>query len=146
MINRVVLMGRLTSDPEIKTTNSGVSVTSFRIAVDRSYVKAGMERQADFIDVVAWRSSAEFVCRNFSKGSLIAVDGQLQSRQYQTKDGQNRTAIEVVAENISFTGERRDTSDTYGGAQLPRSSYGGSQDMGGNVNMADENEHLGRAS
>ena len=137
MINRVVLMGRLTSDPEIKTTNSGVSVTSFRIAVDRSYVKAGTERQADFFDVVAWRSSAEFVCRNFSKGSLIAVDGQLQSRQYQTKDGQNRTAIEVVAENISFTGERRDTSDTYGGAQLPRSSYGGSQDMGGNADNVD---------
>jgi len=102
------LMGRLVADPELKTTNTGISVTSFRIAVDRSYVKAGAERQADFFDVVAWRSSAEFVCRNFAKGSLIAVDGQLQSRQYQTKDGQNRTAIEVVADNISFTGERRD--------------------------------------
>ena len=110
MINRVVLMGRLVADPELKTTQSGVSVTSFRIAVDRSYVKAGAERQADFFDVVAWRSSAEFVCRNFSKGSLIAVDGQLQSRQYQTKDGQNRTAIEVVADNISFTGERKDAA------------------------------------
>lgn len=110
MINRVILMGRLVADPELKTTQSGVSVTSFRIAVDRSYVKAGEQRQADFFDVVAWRSSAEFVCRNFSKGSLIAVDGQLQSRNYQTKDGQNRTAIEVVAENISFTGERRDTA------------------------------------
>lgn len=110
MINRVVLMGRLVADPELKTTNTGVSVTSFRIAVDRNYVKAGEQRQADFFDIVAWRSSAEFVCRNFSKGSLIAVDGQLQSRQYQTKDGQNRTAIEVVADNISFTGERRDDS------------------------------------
>lgn len=109
MINRVILMGRLVADPELKTTQSGVSVTSFRIAVDRSYVKQGAERQADFFDIVAWRGSAEFVCRNFSKGSLIAVDGQLQSRQYQTKDGQNRTAIEVVAESISFTGERRDT-------------------------------------
>lgn len=111
MLNRVVLMGRLVADPELKTTNTGVSVTSFRIAVDRSYVKAGAERQADFFDIVAWRSSAEFVCRNFSKGSLIAVDGQLQSRQYQTKDGQNRTAIEVVADNISFTGERRDQNE-----------------------------------
>ena len=119
MINRVVLMGRLVADPELKTTNTGISVTSFRIAVDRSYVKAGEQRQADFFDIVAWRSSAEFVCRNFSKGSLIAIDGQLQSRQYQTKDGQNRTAIEVVADNVSFTGERRDTSGTYG------SSYGG---------------------
>ena len=109
MLNRVILMGRLVADPELKTTNSGVSVTSFRIAVDRSYVKAGAERQSDFFDIVAWRSSAEFVCRNFSKGSLIAVDGQLQSRQYQTKDGQNRTAIEVMAENVSFTGERKES-------------------------------------
>ena len=134
MINRVVLMGRLVADPELKTTNTGISVTSFRIAVDRSYVKAGEQRQADFFDIVAWRSSAEFVCRNFSKGSLIAIDGQLQSRQYQTKDGQNRTAIEVVADNVSFTGERRDTSGTYGGGsyggynQAPRANtYGGSQ-------------------
>ena len=131
MINRVVLMGRLVADPELKTTNTGISVTSFRIAVDRSYVKAGAERQADFFDIVAWRSSAEFVCRNFSKGSLIAVDGQLQSRQYQTKDGQNRTAIEVVADNVSFTGERRESAGTYGGysqAPAPRANaYGGSQ-------------------
>ena len=110
MINRVVLMGRLTADPELKTTNSGVSVTSFRIAVDRSYVKAGAERQTDFFDIVAWRNTAEFVCRHFSRGSLIAIDGQLQSRQYQTKDGQNRTAIEVVADNASFTGERKEAS------------------------------------
>ncbi len=128
MLNRVVLMGRLVADPELKTTNTGISVTSFRIAVDRSYVKAGAERQADFFDVVAWRSSAEFVCRNFSKGSLIAVDGQLQSRQYQTKDGQNRTAIEVVADNISFTGERRDAGSAYGSyAQPARGNDYGSQ-------------------
>lgn len=128
MLNRVVLMGRLVADPELKTTNTGISVTSFRIAVDRSYVKAGAERQADFFDIVAWRSSAEFVCRNFSKGSLIAVDGQLQSRQYQTKDGQNRTAIEVVADNISFTGERRDSSSAYGSyAQPARNNDYGSQ-------------------
>lgn len=110
MINIVVLMGRLVADPELKTTNTGVSVTTFRIAVDRSYVKAGAEREADFFDVVAWRSTAEFVCRNFSKGSLIALDGQLQSRQFQTKDGQNRTVVEVVANNVSFTGERRDSA------------------------------------
>ena len=128
MLNRVVLMGRLVADPELKTTNTGISVTSFRIAVDRSYVKAGSERQADFFDIVAWRSSAEFVCRNFSKGSLIAVDGQLQSRQYQTKDGQNRTAIEVVADNISFTGERREQSSAYGSyAQPSRGNDYGSQ-------------------
>jgi len=128
MINRVVLMGRLVADPELKTTNTGISVTSFRIAVDRSYVKAGAERQADFFDIVAWRSSAEFVCRNFSKGSLIAVDGQLQSRQYTTKDGQNRTAIEVVADNVSFTGERREAASAYGSyGQPPRGNDYGSQ-------------------
>ena len=120
MLNRVVLMGRLVSDPELKTTTSGISVTSFRIAVDRSYVKAGAERQADFFDIVAWRNTAEFVCRNFGKGSLIAVDGQLQSRQYQAKDGTNRTVVEVVADNVSFTGERRDASATY---SAPRDSY-----------------------
>ena len=107
MLNRVVLMGRLCDDPELKQTNTGISVTTFRIAVDRSYVKSGAERQADFFDVVCWRSTADFVCRNFCKGALIAIDGQLQSRQYTAKDGTNRTAIEVVAENASFTGERR---------------------------------------
>ena len=107
---QVVLMGRLVADPELKTTNTGISVTSFRIAVDRAYVKQGAERQADFFDIVAWRHDAEFVCKHFSKGSLIALEGQLQSRQFTTKDGQNRTAIEVVADNISFTGERKETS------------------------------------
>lgn len=108
MLNRVILMGRLVADPELKTTNSGVSVCSFRIAVDRNYVKNGEQRQADFFDIVAWRSSAEFVCKHFAKGALIAVDGQLQSRQYQTKDGSNRSAVEVVADNVSYTGERKD--------------------------------------
>lgn len=108
MLNRVILMGRLVGDPELKTTNSGVSVCSFRIAVDRSYVKNGEQRQADFFDIVAWRSSAEFVCKHFAKGSLIAVDGQLQTRQYQTKDGSNRSTVEVVADSLSFTGERKD--------------------------------------
>ena len=114
MINRVILMGRLVADPELKTTNSGVSVTSFRIAVDRNYVKNGEQRQADFFDIVAWRSSAEFVCKHFTKGSLIAVDGQLQTRQYQTKDGSNRSAVEVVADSISFTGERKEQKQESG--------------------------------
>lgn len=111
MLNRVVLMGRIVADPELKTTPSGISVTSFRLAVDRSYVKQGEERKADFIDVVCWRQTAEFVCRYFGKGSLIAVDGQLQSRTYQARDGTNRYVTEVVAENISFTGERREQSE-----------------------------------
>lgn len=110
MLNRVILMGRLVSDPELKTTGTGISVTSFRIAVERNYVKAGEERKADFFDIVCWRNTAEFVCRYFGKGSLIAVEGQLQSRTYQAKDGTNRYVVEVVADNVSFTGERRDTS------------------------------------
>lgn len=114
MINRVILMGRLVSDPELKTTSSGISVTSFRIAVDRSYVKAGAERQTDFFDIVCWRSTAEFVCRYFFKGSLIALEGQLQSRTYQAKDGSNRYVVEVVADNVSFTGERREGGYSQG--------------------------------
>lgn len=109
MINRVVLMGRLVADTELKTTASGISVTTFRIAVDRAYVKSGEERQADFIDIVAWRHTAEFICKHFRKGSLIAVDGSLQSRVYE-KDGNKRYAVEVVAENASFTGERAEKS------------------------------------
>lgn len=112
MLNRVILMGRLVADPELKTTPSGVSVTSFRIAVDRSYVKQGEDRKADFIDIVCWRQTAEFVCRYFGKGSLIAVEGQLQSRKYQAKDGSNRYVVEVVAENVSFTGERKDRGES----------------------------------
>lgn len=119
MLNRVVLMGRMVADPELKTTNCGVSVCSFRIAVDRSYVKNGEQRQADFFDIVAWRSSAEFVCRHFAKGSLIAVDGQLQTRQYRTKDGSNRSAVEVVADNISFTGERKEQKQDSGFDVMP---------------------------
>lgn len=136
-------MGRLVSDPELKTTPSGVSVTTFRIAVDRNYVKSGEERKADFFDIVCWRQTAEFVCRYFGKGSLIAVEGQLQSRTYQAKDGSNRYVVEVVADNVSFTGERRDNSNSvysnqgynqgyqnqnYGGNQsYGNQSYGGSQ-------------------
>lgn len=127
MLNRVVLMGRLVADPELKSTSTGISVTTFRIAVDRSYVKAGSERQADFFDIVCWRTTAEFVCRNFSKSSLIAIDGQLQSRQFTTKDGQNRTMIEVVAENFSFTGERRDTGNNPDSQIRRTASEGGTQ-------------------
>lgn len=100
-------MGRLVADPELRTTNGGVSVTSFRIAVERDYVKQGEERQADFIDITAWRHTAEFVCKHFSKGSLIAIDGKLESRTYQANDGSNRHKVEVKAENANFTGERK---------------------------------------
>lgn len=114
MLNRVVLMGRLVSDPELKTTATGISVTSFRIAVERSYVKSGEERKADFFDIVCWRNSAEFVCRYFHKGSMIAIDGQIQSRTYQAKDSTNRYITEVVASSVSFTGEKQNqNSNAY---------------------------------
>ncbi|HCA04725.1 MAG TPA: single-stranded DNA-binding protein [Ruminococcaceae bacterium] len=134
MLNRVILMGRLVSDPELKTTPSGVNVTTFRIAVDRNYVKSGEERKADFFDIVCWRQTAEFVCRYFGKGSLIAVEGQLQSRTYQAKDGSNRYVVEVVADNVSFTGERRDNSGSqgYGSQNYGANQSYGNQSYGGN--------------
>lgn len=104
MINNVVLMGRIVNDLELKTTQSGLSVVNFRIAVDRKYSKG--EKQTDFFDIVAWRTQAEFICRYFRKGSLIALEGELQTRSYQTKDGANRTVTEVLVNNVSFTGER----------------------------------------
>ena len=107
MLNVVAIMGRLVADPELRTTTQGQSVCSFRIACDRSYVQQGQERQADFIDIVAWRQQAEFVSKYFQKGSLIAIEGSLQTRNYQDKNGNNRTAVEVVANNISFAGAKR---------------------------------------
>lgn len=110
MLNVVAIMGRLIADPELRTTTQGHSVCSFRIACDRSYVQQGQERQADFIDIVAWRQQADFVSKYFRKGSVIAVEGSLQTRQYQDKQGSKRTAVEVVANNISFAGAKRQDS------------------------------------
>lgn len=107
MLNVVAIMGRLVADPELRTTTQGNSVCSFRIACDRSYVQQGQERQADFIDIVAWRQQADFVSKYFQKGSMIAIEGSLQTRQYQDKQGNKRTAVEVVANNISFAGAKR---------------------------------------
>lgn len=107
MLNVVAIMGRLVTDPELRATTQGHSVCSFRIACDRSYVQQGQERQADFIDIVAWRQQADFVSKYFQKGSMIAVEGRLQTRNYQDKNGNSRTAVEVVANNISFAGAKR---------------------------------------
>lgn len=101
MFNTVILTGRLTADPELKATSSGVSVTSFRVAVGRRF-KQGEEKQADFINCVAWRGTAEFVTKYFTKGSLIGIEGSIQTREYKDKDGKNRTAFEVVANNVHF--------------------------------------------
>lgn len=105
MINTVVIMGRMVRDPELRTLDSGTNVTSFSVAVDRNYVdKTTNERQADFLNVVAWRYTADFICKYFHKGDMIALNGELQSRQYTDKDGNKRTAIEIVANNASFCG------------------------------------------
>lgn len=106
MINVVAIMGRLVADPELRTTTQGTNVCTFRIACDRSYTPKGQQRQADFVDIVAWDKTAEFICKFFHKGSMIAVEGSLQTRNYQDKQGNKRTAVEVVANNISFAGAK----------------------------------------
>ena len=105
MLNHVVIMGRMVRDPELRQLDNGTSVTSFSVAVERNYVdKTTNERQADFLNVVSWRQTADFVCKYFHQGDMIALEGSLQSRKYTDKDGNNRIAIEIVASNISFCG------------------------------------------
>lgn len=110
MLNVVVLTGRLTVDPELRHTPNNIAVTSFNVAVNRSYARQGEERQTDFIDIVAWRSTAEFVCRYFKKGQLIAIEGSIQTRSYQDKDGNKRKAFEVVASNVHFVESKKDSA------------------------------------
>ena len=105
-LNLVALMGRLTADPELKTTQSGISVTSFAIAVDRKYQPQGEERKADFIDIVAWRNQAEFICKYFKKGSMIGIEGEIQTRPYEDKNGNKRKAVEVVVDHVTFCGSK----------------------------------------
>lgn len=104
MLNRVILMGRFTADPELKKTPNGVSVTAFTIAVQRNYQK----EETDFINIVAWRQTADFVCRYFTKGQLIALEGAIQTRRYTDKNGNNRTVFEVLAEHVYFAESKKD--------------------------------------
>ena len=106
MLNVVALLGRLTADPELRTTQSGLSVCRFRVAVDRNITNADGSRQADFIDCVAWRQTAEFVSRYFSKGKMIGIAGSIQTRNYEDRNGNKRTAVEVLANNVSFAGDK----------------------------------------
>ena len=112
MLNRVILMGRLVADPELRHTASNIAVTSFRIAVDRNYTSRGAERQTDFINIVAWRNTAEFVSRYFRKGQLVALEGSIQTRSYTHNQGNNRTAFEVVADQVYFAESRNSGSQT----------------------------------
>lgn len=106
MINMVALMGRLTYEPELRSTPNGLAVIRFQIACDRTYQKDNQNRQADFIDCVAWRQTAEFISRYFHKGSMIAVEGSIQTSNYTDKDGNKRKQIEVLANNVSFCGSK----------------------------------------
>ena len=105
MLNVVAIMGRLVANPQLRQTNTGKNVASFRIACDKNR----KDQNADFLDVVAWEKSADFVCRYFQKGSLIAINGRLQSRSYQDKNGNNRQAVEIVANDVSFAGGKNES-------------------------------------
>lgn len=107
MFNKVGIMGRLCADPELRYTPSNVPVVQITIAVDRNYTKPGEKREADFFDVVAWRSTAEFISKYFSKGDMIVVDGHLQTRKWTDKNGQNRVAVEIQADEVFFGGQKK---------------------------------------
>ncbi len=129
MLNHITIMGRLVRDPELRSTQSGVSVASFTVAVDRDFGgRDGGDKQTDFIDCVAWRQTGEFVSKYFRKGSMIVVSGRLQSRKWQDREGNNRTNWEVNADNVYFGESRRDSDsgrDSYSGNAYSGNSYGG---------------------
>ena len=109
MVNCAVIMGRLVADPELRTTGSGISVTSFTVAVERRFARQGEERQADFIDCIAWRQQAEFISKFFRRGSMIAIQGNIQTRTYEDKNGSKRKAVEIVVDNASFCGSKSES-------------------------------------
>lgn len=123
MINSVVIMGRLTYEPELKATQSGVSVINFQIACDRNYQSQGQERKADFIDCIAWRQTAEFISRYFHKGSMIAIEGAIQTDNFTDKDGNKRKSVTVVANNVSFCGSKAEGGTTNNGFSQAAPSY-----------------------
>ena len=128
MLNHIVIMGRLTRDPELRRTGSGIAVASFRVAVDRDFApKDGGERKADFIDCVAWRQTGEFISKYFTKGRMIVVEGRLEMRDWTDKEGNKRTSAEIVVANAYFGDSKRDSdssASSYGGSTYGGSSYG----------------------
>ncbi len=126
MLNKVILIGRVANDPELKYTPSGVAVSTFRVAVNRTFTNAQGEREADFIDVVAWRQAAEFAANYLGKGRLVAVDGRLQVRSYQAQDGTRRRAYEVVCDTLKGLDRPREGGEgSGGGAQAAPGGGGG---------------------
>ena len=125
MLNHIIVMGRLTRDPELRRTGSGVAVASFTVAVDRDFSpKDGGERETDFIDCVAWRQTGEFVSKYFTKGRMAVVSGRLQIRSWTDKDGNKRRTAEIVADNVYFGDSKRDgeSGNSFGAAPA---SFGG---------------------
>lgn len=118
MFNIVILTGRICQPVELKTTPNGISVCTFSIAVDRAY-KKGEEKETDFINIVCWRTTAEFVSKWFKKGNLIGIEGSIQTRKYQDKEGNNRTAFEVVANNVHFIESKKSTDVNVSADPLP---------------------------
>ena len=145
MLNKIILMGRLTRDPELRRTGSGTAVTSFSLAVDRDFKSQGGEKETDFIDIVAWRNTAEFVSKYFTKGRMAVVEGRLQIRSYTDKDGNNRRAAEVVADNVYFGDSKRDGAGDYGAApSYSTPSYAAPvAPMGGHSDFAEIGEEDG---
>ena len=134
MLNHITIMGRLTRDPELRRTGSGIAVASFTVAVDRDFSgRDGGERETDFIDCVAWRQTGEFVSKYFTKGSMIVVSGRLQIRNWNDKEGNKRRSAEVVADNCYFGESRRSNegNSTYGGNAYGGNSYGNNSYGGG---------------
>ena len=134
MLNHITIMGRLTRDPELRRTGSGIAVASFTVAVDRDFGgRDGGEKETDFIDCVAWRQTGEFVSKYFTKGRMIVVSGRLQIRSWTDKEGNKRRTAEVVADNCYFGDSKRDSDggNSYGGNTYGGNSYGGNA-YGGN--------------
>lgn len=111
MLNRAIIMGRLTKDPELRRTQSGVAVTTFTLAVDRDFKSQSGEKETDFIDVVAWRNTAEFVCNYFTKGRMALAEGRIQIREWKDKEGNNRRIAEVVADHVYFADSKKDSPE-----------------------------------
>ena len=138
MLNRAILMGRLAADPELRQTPSGVSVTSFRIAVNRTYNRD----ITDWIDIVAWRQQADFVCKYFHKGSMIIVEGSIQTRNYEDKNGNRRTAVEVVADQVHFAESKNAQSTSHQTFPLPAEMDEPAKGTGFSVGSMDDYEEL----
>ena len=144
MLNRIILMGRLTRDPELRHTQTGTPVASFSLAVDRDFKdKTTGEKSTDFIDIVAWRQTAEFVSRFFTKGRMAVVEGRLQIRDWTDKDGGKRRSAEIVADNVYFGDSKRDGAGDFGGAPASYSAPMGGRNaapMGGQSDFAEIGE------